>query len=77
MYMSKLVSILLIFVSILSIAACGDKDEDTASANFECPAAEDDCMTEELYQECLSLVETCTGNILIAESCPVQFSCEE
>lgn len=77
--MSKLLSLstLISSITLFNLSACGDKAEDSAVAAFECPAADDACMTEELHQECLSLVETCSGEILIAESCPVQFSCAE
>ena len=65
----------LFFLSFL--IACSEK-EDSAS-NFSCPTVEEDsCMTDELYQECLDVTESCEGAILIAESCPyASFSCEE
>jgi hypothetical protein len=56
----------------LLLMGCGAVPEDTASS---CPVADDPCMTDELYEECLSLEESCSGGILILESCPLQFSC--
>ena len=61
--------------------ACGDKSEDTSTtSSYECPTVESDsCMTEELYEQCLEVVETCeSGNIVVAESCPyASFGCME
>jgi hypothetical protein len=61
---------------------CGEKSDDTSasSSNYTCPTVEEDsCMTEELYQECLDVVESCeSGNIVVAESCPyASFGCME
>lgn len=61
---------------------CGEKSDDTSTtaSNYECPTVqEDSCMTEELYQECLDVVESCeSGNIVVAESCPyASFGCME
>lgn len=40
--------------------------------------ADDPCMTEELYADCLELAASCEGNILTLDSCPYGgFSCEE
>ena len=61
---------------------CGEKSDDTSTtaSSYECPTVqEDSCMTEELYQECLDVVESCeSGNIVVAESCPyASFGCME
>jgi nitrogenase subunit NifH len=61
---------------------CGEKSDDTSTtaSGYECPTIqEDSCMTEELYQECLDVVESCeSGNIVVAESCPyASFGCME
>jgi nitrogenase subunit NifH len=61
---------------------CGEKSDDTSTtaSGYECPTVqEDSCMTEELYQECLDVVESCeSGNIVVAESCPyASFGCME
>jgi nitrogenase subunit NifH len=61
---------------------CGEKSDDTSTtaSGYECPTVqEDSCMTEELYQECLDVVESCeSGNIVVAESCPYpSFGCME
>ena len=41
-----------------------------------CPPPTDACMNEDNYQECLDVEADCDGNILILESCPLQFGCE-
>ena len=41
-----------------------------------CPAVDDDCMDEENYDECLSLVREGCVAINTMESCPLQFSCQ-
>ena len=67
---------------IASFIACGEKSDDTSTtiSSYECPTVEEDaCMTDELYQECLEVVESCdSGNIIVAESCPyASFGCME
>ena len=76
-----------ILLSLLftTLIACGEKTDDTSTPSdtnntYQCPTVEEDsCMTEELYQECLEVVETCdSGNIVVAESCPyASFGCTE
>lgn len=73
---------LTLLLAALTFIACGDKSTDTSSnlSNYTCPTVEEDsCMTDELYQECLEVVETCeSGNIIVAESCPyASFGCME
>ena len=67
---------------LVSFIACGEKSDDTSTtaSGYECPTVEEDsCMTEELYQECLEVAESCeSGNIIVAESCPyASFGCME
>ena len=74
--------LLTLLMTALTFIACGDKSTDTSSnlSNYTCPTVEEDsCMTEELYQECLEVTETCeSGNIVVAESCPyASFGCME
>ena len=54
------------------LVGCGSVPQDTASS---CPPADEACMTEELYEECLEIEASCSGEILIMESCPLQFGC--
>jgi len=73
---------LTIIIILTALIACGEKSEDTSVSlnSYQCPTVEDDaCMTDELYQECLEVVETCeSGNIIVAESCPyASFGCME
>gem|GEM_PF-3476253 len=53
--------------------SCTSVVEDTASY---CPPLTDPCMNAENHQECLEVEATCEGVVLVAESCPLQFSCE-
>lgn len=61
--------------------ACGEKSNDTSSpSTYACPTVESDsCMTEEVYEECLAVVENCeSGNIVAAYTCPYTiFDCVE
>lgn len=65
------------------LLACGEKSTDTSDisdSTYACPTIEEDsCMTEELYQECLEVAESCeSGNIVVADSCPYGgFDCME
>ena len=59
--------------------ACGEEADSaidtaqTSAAEINCPTVEEDtCMTEELYQECIS----CEGELLIGESCPYSIICQ-
>ena len=39
---------------------------------------EDNCMTEELLEQCLAVTETCDGEVIRLESCPYAgFECSE
>lgn len=74
--------LLTLLMTSLTFIACGEKSIDTSSnlSNYTCPTVEEDsCMTDELYQECLEVAETCeSGNIIVAESCPyASFGCME
>ena len=64
---------LLWIMTFLSCASTDDTGDDV------CPSMdEDQCMTEELLEECLAISETCTGEILRLESCPYAgFECVE
>ena len=72
-------------LSLTTVIGCGEKTDDTSTIDdttntYQCPTVEEDtCMTEELYEQCLEVVETCdSGNIVVAESCPyASFSCME
>ena len=72
-------------LSLSTLIGCGEKTDDTSSTNdtndtYQCPTVEEDsCMTEELYEQCLEVVDTCeSGNIVVAESCPyASFGCME
>ena len=56
--------------------ACQSSPSDTSSA-WTCPEPTEACMDEENYQQCLDVSATCEGEILIMESCPLQFGCDE
>jgi len=75
-------------LSLTTVIGCGEKTDDTSATNdtndtndtYQCPTVEEDsCMTEELYEQCLEVVDTCqSGTIVVAESCPyASFSCME
>jgi hypothetical protein len=64
---------MLILFSLL--LACGEKNDSAhdSVAEMICPTVEEDsCMTEELYQECIS----CEGELFIGESCPYSINCQ-
>jgi len=62
---------LFLFIVVLG---CG---ENSVDADNECPLATDSCMNDENHQACLDVVATCDGNLLIMESCPLQFGCDD
>ena len=66
---------------LTATTACDTSTTDTdamdTSAAWTCPEPTDSCMNEENYQECLDVVATCEGEILIMESCPLQFGCDD
>ena len=49
----------------------------TPSTASTCPAATDACMNEDNYADCLEVEANCSGSLLILESCPLQFSCDD
>jgi hypothetical protein len=57
--------------------ACGEDGD--SGGSFDCPPIdEDSCMTEELYEECLAVSESCEGAVAVMESCPYAgFTCSE
>ena len=83
---------MIILSTLALLMGCGEKEEDSGDAIAENPPAdsadlqadercplpsEDDCMTEELYAECLEVAASCEGDILTQDSCPYGgFSCD-
>ena len=61
------------FILLLVLVGCGVSAADSASV---CPAPTDPCMNEDNYQECLDAEASCTGNLVLLESCPLQFGCD-
>lgn len=53
--------------------ACADDDDDDSTT--QCPALTDACMNEENYKQCLDLEAAGCQDLLILESCPLQFAC--
>lgn len=81
---------LLLLSALLLTAACanphtrgtpdGPDDlppEPMASADPRCPAPTDGCMNEDNHAACLEIADTCAGEILQLESCPLQFACAD
>jgi hypothetical protein len=59
---------------IILLFSCESAQQDTASS---CPAVTDVCMDQQNHQECLDVESTCNGELLIMESCPLQFGCDD
>ena len=66
----------LLSTSLILASGCDSSSDDT-SASWSCPEPTDACMDEDNYQQCLDVVATCEGEVLIMESCPLQFGCDE
>ena len=49
---------------------------DTPASESSCPSELNKCLDEENRQRCLEVEKNCPGQVLILESCPLQFSCE-
>ncbi len=69
---------------VLALLACGSSDEATTSSSTggeqegPCPSDFDECYDADSRAECLSVAETCPEeNIVVLESCPVQYACDE
>ena len=64
---------LLWFFALMSCASTSD------TGDVLCPTMdEDNCMTEELLEQCLAVTETCDGEVIRLESCPYAgFECSE
>ena len=73
--MTRLFTATVLGASLFSVA-CDDSDDDTSS-QWTCPEPTEACMDEENYQQCLDVTATCEGEILIMESCPLQFGCDD
>lgn len=71
---------LLLFTLLLT--ACGSSTHSPSSADAE-PAPQtcagygpnDACMNEESFAACLAREAQCPGQVLVLESCPLQFAC--
>lgn len=76
------------FVFALAFVACGAcksspdqppaKTEDPQSKPDapNCPAPEENaCENEETHEQCLARHEECPGEVMVLESCPVQYAC--
>jgi hypothetical protein len=65
----------------MATTACDTSATDSSATDtspaWACPEPTDSCMNEENHQECLDVVATCEGEILIMESCPLQFGCDD
>lgn len=67
---------------LLLFACAGGEDPivDTDAATPVCDALMVDdagCMNDENYAECVEAEQTCGGeNVMIMESCPLQFACQ-
>jgi hypothetical protein len=74
-----------IFLLALGLMACTPADTPAppdaagppAPAESTCPKPTDGCMNEDNYQSCLEAEAKCPGKVLIMESCPLQFACED
>lgn len=42
-----------------------------------CPAPDEPCMNAGNYEQCLDMATTCSGGVVVLESCPLQFACSE
>ena len=73
--MTRLFTATVLGATLFSVA-CDNADDDT-SAQWTCPEPDEACMDEENYQQCLDVVATCEGELLIMESCPLQFGCDD
>lgn len=70
---------------IAFLLACGSSDEPASSSSSTgdeqegpCPTAFDECYDADSRAECLAVSETCPEeNIVVLESCPVQYACDE
>ena len=65
-----------VLATALCLAACESSPSDTGPA-WTCPEPTESCMDEDNYQQCLDVTATCEGEILIMESCPLQFGCDD
>lgn len=76
------VSALLGLVMSFGLAACdGGFDDDAARQRCDQErtargaGTDAGCVTDEVYEECLDAYTECGSDVLIAETCPTQFSC--
>lgn len=71
----------LLSTSLILASGCdsssNDSSSDDTSPSWSCPEPNDACMDEDNYQQCLDVVATCEGEVLIMESCPLQFGCDD
>ena len=61
----------------LLLTACATSSTNDTHTTSMCPPINDACMNEDNYQECLDVEANCDGHILIMESCPLQFGCDD
>jgi hypothetical protein len=69
----------IIAVPLLSLLmGCGaGTPSATAASGTDCDAyrAGDACVTDENLAQCRALAARCPGQVLVMESCPLQFAC--
>jgi len=62
---------------VLGSASCGYSSDE---AKTKCDLARDaqgNCFNDATYDACISCFEDCGQECVVAESCPVQYSCPE
>lgn len=72
----------IIVLFALSAIACGTSthppaapDGDTASETCAGHGPNDSCMNEDNFAQCQAREAECPGQVLVLESCPLQFAC--
>ncbi len=65
-------------VALLCLAGCGGQTgpSDTADGSTGCPYSLDDpCIDQDALTRCEAAYAECAGDVLVLESCPLQFAC--
>lgn len=62
----------LFLLPLFSLAGCPEPDPTLCTDLME---TQPGCMTEENLPECEAANEACPGEVLVMESCPLQFGC--
>lgn len=61
---------------VLFLAACGGAQTQSSGVDDDCPSIDDACMDEAALAACEARAAECPGQVVVMESCPLQFSCE-